>query len=93
MATVTFEHVWKKYGDVVAVNVEEPERAGGWRFFVLRAPSGRAVGTKNRDTRSPAGTPADQRWRAADRRSTRIAPLATTATTRPGTMSSHGRAR
>ena len=39
MATVTFEHVWKKYGDVVAVNDLNLEIQDG-EFMVLVGPSG-----------------------------------------------------
>ena len=39
MATVTFDHVWKKYGDVVAVQDLNLEIADG-EFMVLVGPSG-----------------------------------------------------
>src|SRR3954465_10255570 len=39
MATVTFEHVWKKYGEVVAVNDLNLEIQDG-EFMVLVGPSG-----------------------------------------------------
>ncbi len=39
MATVTFDHVWKKYGDVVAVQDLDLEIADG-EFMVLVGPSG-----------------------------------------------------
>ena len=39
MATVTFDHVWKKYGDVVAVNDLNLDIQDG-EFLVLVGPSG-----------------------------------------------------
>ena len=39
MATVTFDHVWKKYGEVVAVNDLNLEIQDG-EFMVLVGPSG-----------------------------------------------------
>ena len=39
MATVTFDHVWKKYGEVVAVNDLSLEIQDG-EFMVLVGPSG-----------------------------------------------------
>ena len=39
MATVTFDHVWKKFGDVVAVNDLNLEIQDG-EFMVLVGPSG-----------------------------------------------------
>ncbi|MGO9179629.1 MAG: ATP-binding cassette domain-containing protein, partial [Candidatus Limnocylindrales bacterium] len=39
MATVTFDHVWKRYGDVVAVNDFNLDIQDG-EFMVLVGPSG-----------------------------------------------------
>ncbi|HXQ96255.1 MAG TPA: ATP-binding cassette domain-containing protein, partial [Candidatus Acidoferrales bacterium] len=39
MATVTFDHVWKRYGDVVAVNDFNVDIQDG-EFMVLVGPSG-----------------------------------------------------